>query len=163
MRDEEKRRIVLDQDFLEPLDRIDVEMVRGLVEEQHVGFAHERPREQDLSLRSAGRSRERCLGVEAQVNDDRVDARVDLPSVRRVERVVQAVEIAQRRRRRIRADAMAGLMVACEQKPDLAEPRGDDIEGRAVDVAGNFLLESRNGNAGLTNNLAAVGCYRAVE
>ena len=43
----------LDEEALHPLDRVDVEMVRWLVEEQHVGLAHERAREKGLSLRSS--------------------------------------------------------------------------------------------------------------
>src|SRR5207302_3422373 len=45
VRDEHDRRVEIAQCLLEPLERFDVEMVGGLVEQQHVGSGRERPRE----------------------------------------------------------------------------------------------------------------------
>ena len=47
--------------------------------------------------------------------------------------------------------------------PGVAKSRGDDVEGGAVDVVGDFLLESRHGDSRLSHDLAAVGRHRAVE
>ena len=58
---------------------------------------------------------------------------------------------------------MARLVVAGEQQPEVAEPRGDDVEGAPVDVAGHFLLETRDADARLAHDLAAVGRDGAVE
>ena len=75
---------------------VDVEVVGRLVEQQHVGLPHERAREQRLALAPARRGGERRVGVEAEVLEHRLDARLHLPRVGGVERVMQAVELAQR-------------------------------------------------------------------
>ena len=97
-----QRRAAIDEELLHPLDRVDVEMVRRLVEQEHVGLAHERAREERLSLASARRGGERRVGIEAEVLEHGVDARLHLPRVGGVERVMQAVELAQRRVARVR-------------------------------------------------------------
>ena len=54
----------IEQEVLQPRDRVDVEVVGRLVEQQHVGPAHQRPRQQHLPLPAAGERFERRVGVE---------------------------------------------------------------------------------------------------
>ena len=154
----------LDEKLLHPLDRVDVEMVRRLVEEQHVGLAHQRAREQRLALPSARRGRERRRRrSRPRCDEHRVDARLHLPRVGGVERVVQAIELAQRGVAPLARDAMARLVVAREQAPGVAKPGGYDVEDRSVDVVRDLLLELGDGDSGLTDDLTRVGLHRAVE
>src|SRR6476469_10768201 len=60
-------------------------------------------------------------------------------------------------------DAVARRVIARDELPQLAEPRGDDVERGAGDVVGDLLLEARDRHAGLPHHLAAVGGERAVE
>src|SRR5205085_2683523 len=50
----QKRRALGAQQLLEPEDAVEIEMVRGLVHEQHVGRAHERLRDRQSLLPTAG-------------------------------------------------------------------------------------------------------------
>ena len=163
MRHEQQRHAALDEELLQPLDRVDVQMVRRLVEQQHVGLPHERACEQRLALAAAAGVRERRLGVEAQVHEHRVDARLHLPRVGGVERVVQPVHLLQRRVAAARRDAVARLVIARQQPSQVAQPLGHDVERAAAEIAGDLLLQPCDGDAGLAHDLARVGAHLAVE
>jgi hypothetical protein len=157
VRHEEQRDPALDQELLHPLDRLDVEMVRRLVEQQHARLAHQRPRQQRLPLAPAGERRERRVGVEREVQQHGLDPRLHLPGVGRVERLVQPLQLLQRTVARIGADAQARLVVARQQPPGLAQPLGHHVEGRAVDRLGHLLLQPGDGDAALAHDVARVG------
>jgi len=78
--DHHRAALVGREEALEPADRQDVQVVRGLVEEQHVGASHEHLREEHAELKS---SRERGEGVavrthgNAQTREDRAGARLE--------------------------------------------------------------------------------------
>ena len=66
-------RAVADQELLEPSDRLDVEVVRRLVEQQDVGLGDERPGQQDPAFHPRRQVVEPRVGVEAHPREDRVD------------------------------------------------------------------------------------------
>ena len=73
MRDEHDRGVEAGQRLLEPLERLDVEVVGGLVEQQQVGLGGERARERRARQLAAGERRERAVEVvvdETQAVDD---------------------------------------------------------------------------------------------
>ena len=53
MRHDDQRAGEIEQEILQPVDRFDVEVVGGLVEQEDVRLAEERLREQDLDLVAA--------------------------------------------------------------------------------------------------------------
>ena len=90
MGDQHDGRVELDERLLEPLQRLDVEMVGRLVEQQHVGAGGERAGERGARQLSAGE-------------------RVERP----VEVVVAEAEAARHRRRPVAPQvAAAGLQAA---------------------------------------------------
>ena len=168
MRHEHQRGAAVNQELLHPLHGVHIEVVGGLVEQQDIGLGHQRAREQCLAFASARGRGERCVGVEPQVLEHRLHARVQLPGVRAVERVVQAVEFAHGAGAGVRAfgvctDVVRGLMVAGEQAPQISEPCGDHVVRGSVDVARDFLFQARHGDAGLAHDVAGVGEQRPVE
>ena len=73
MGDDDDRPLELAQEFLEPADREDVEVVRGLVEEEDIRRACEDLRQQHPELEAAGEGRERPavdLAGEAEALED---------------------------------------------------------------------------------------------
>ncbi len=73
MGDEDDRGVEVDEVGLEPLQRGDVEVVGGLVEEQQVGSAGQRPRQRGAGQLATGEGREPplgLLGVEAEPAQD---------------------------------------------------------------------------------------------
>ncbi len=163
MGDEEQRDAARDEELLHPLDGVHVEMIGRFVEQEDVGLAHEGAGEQRLTLASSRGARERHVGVEAEMLKHRLDARVHLPGVGRIERVVQSVELAKRGVAVIGGHAMAGAMITGEQISSVAQARRHDVEGGAGDVLRNVLLEPGDGQACLTNDLAVIGPDRPVE
>ena len=63
VRDEDDRGVERSQHALEPLERLDVEVVRRLVEQQQVGLRGERARERGARQLAAGEGRERPVEV----------------------------------------------------------------------------------------------------
>ena len=53
MRDDDQRAVVAAEELLEPVDRVEVQVVGRLVEQQRLGMAVERLRQQDAHLLSA--------------------------------------------------------------------------------------------------------------
>ena len=74
MGDEHERAAVAEQEVFEPADRLDVEVVRRLVEQQDVGLVDDRPGQQDAPLHPRGQVGELRVGVEPDPRDDGLDA-----------------------------------------------------------------------------------------
>ena len=70
---EDERPAEPEQVILEPADRLDVEVVRRLVEQQGVGLADQRSGEQDPALHPRGERLERGVGVDLHPREDAVD------------------------------------------------------------------------------------------
>ena len=156
MRHEHERGAAVDEELLHPLHRLDIEMVGGFIQQQDVGLPHECAREQRLSLAAAGRRLEWRIGVETEVLEDSVHARLHFPRVGGVERMMQAVELLERRVAGVLSDAMTGVVVASQQEAGLSQSRSDDVERGALDIVRNLLLEPTHGHAGLAHHVTTV-------
>jgi hypothetical protein len=71
----------IEQQFLEPVDRLDVEMVGRLVEQQHIRIEHERTRKQHAALHTTGLRGERGIFRQVEPRQHVRDAALDVPSV----------------------------------------------------------------------------------
>ena len=76
MRDEHDRGVERLQVRLEPLERLDVEVVGRLVEQQQVGIAGQRPRQRGARELAAGERRQRAVEVRV-AEPEPVQRRVD--------------------------------------------------------------------------------------
>ena len=94
VRHEQKRRPAVDEKILNPFDGVDVEMIRRLIEQQHIGLPNEGAGQQGLSLSPTRGVGKRGVGLERQMRKDGVDTSLHLPRVGAIERVVQTVEFA---------------------------------------------------------------------
>ena len=74
--DEDDRAAVAQQERLQPADRLDVEVVGRLVQEQDVGIVDEGPGQQHAALHPRGELREPGVRVEPDPGDDRLHAMV---------------------------------------------------------------------------------------
>ena len=81
---------VLLEEALEPLDRLGVEVVGGLVEQQQVGVLEQQPGERDAALLAAGQRRDvGVVGRAAQRVHRDVDVALEAPRVRGVDLVLE--------------------------------------------------------------------------
>ena len=87
----------LQQPF-EPADGGEVEMVGGLVEQQHVGLSGQRPRQRDALLPAAGQRSDQRVGGQLEPRQHRIDAIAERPAADRVEPRVQRVDGRERAR-----------------------------------------------------------------
>ena len=90
--DEDDRALVGAQEALEPRDRLEVEVVGRLVEQQHVGLAQQQLREREAHLPAAGELVGEPLEVrllEAEAEEHRARVGLDRVAAERLEAVVQ--------------------------------------------------------------------------
>ena len=128
--DDERAAVVVGEEGLEPADREDVEVVRRLVEQEHVGARDEDLREQDAQLEAAGERRERLLldgERDAEALEDGRGARLERVAVVRAEDVLDVREAA-----RVGAVVDDAVLLA-ERLPDDGVALHREVEdGRAV-------------------------------
>ncbi len=106
------------QQLLEPGDRVQVQVVGGLVEQQHLGHGHQRLRQRDALLHAAGQAADVARAVQVQLRQRGVDALLPGPGVQRLDARLQRVEVVARRMR----------LVARAQRLGLGHAFADDVE-----------------------------------
>jgi hypothetical protein len=148
---------------LHPLDGVDVEVVGGLVEQQHVGRAHKGARQQRLAGASARGLLDARLGIKREVLEYGLHAQMELPTVGRVHRLVQAIELAQGTVVGVRRQRVTGVMVARQQRAQLTESAGRHIENAAVELLGDVLLQPRHAHRALAHHAPLIGRHGAIE
>ncbi len=147
----------------EPLDALDVEVVRRLVEEQHVPVAHQELRERrsvDAGLRR-GRRRRPPTGCPTRAADDVADLRVARPLVLREvadhgradrgsgREHVALVEVPDRQPAAVRDPAGVGLQTLREQREQrrlaVAVPADDADAVALVEAEGDAVEDDTGG------------------
>ena len=151
--DRDDRALVLGQVLLEPRDRLGVEVVGGLVEQQQVGRPQQQPAQRHAAALAAGELRDvGVAGRQAQRVHRVVELRVEVPGVGRFDLRLDAAELL---------GGLVGvvggeLVEAVEQRLRL----GDAVLDVAVHVLGlvemRLLLEHADGRPGRELRLAAV-------
>jgi hypothetical protein len=84
----------VDQQLLQPLDRVQVQVVGGFVEQQDIGLAHQRLGECDAFAGSAGQRADLRLWVQMQAMQGLLDALLPVPAVLRLNRALQGIEVS---------------------------------------------------------------------
>ena len=83
------------RNVFEPRDRVDVEMVGRLVEQQHVGLGDERPRQQHAAPPAARQRVDDRVGRQIEARQHQLDALLDAPAVALFELVLQPAELLE--------------------------------------------------------------------
>jgi hypothetical protein len=167
VRDEDHGRVDRLQQLLEPLDRLDVEVVRRLVEQQQVGLRRERAGERRARQLAAREGRERPVEVvvgEAEAADDArravapvVAARVLEPCLRRGVTSERAPVVVAAGHRRLQLPQLR--LDRCE----VGRPGQDVIAQRPSARGRRTLVVQRDPRALLEGELAALERRFAVE
>ena len=84
-----------------------------------------------------------------------LDAGVDLPGIGAVEGIVQAAELPHRCVGGVNLYAVTGVVILGQETTGGTKTGGDDVEERSRDAFRHFLVEARDGDAGLSHQLAA--------
>ena len=142
--DQHAARIIL-QEALEPLDHVDVEMVRRLVEEQKIRLAQQRLRQADARLLAAGEVRDILLEVlfgETEAKGHAADAALVIVAAEQFEALDDLAVSLHRLFRMVDGNLLLERLLA------LAE-RNDIIKG-----AQEFLVERASAEVGLLLDIA---------
>ena len=150
MRDEDEAERRRAQKFLEPLDCRNIEVVRRLVEQQHVGRTHQRLREQHAALHASRQRGEVGVGGKFQAFEHLRDAAIQVPPVLRLDLRLHGAECVE-------IVHFEEMVVVREQGAEIAETLCDDIEHAAVRILRHFLRELRDAHAALHAHLAVIG------
>ena len=139
MADEQHAAPVLAQERLKPLRHADVEMVRRLVEKEEIRLAHERLRETDARLLSAGE----MLDVLREIRLGKAEAERDAAQAALVVVAAEALEAVERAAvRRERLLVLRALQLLLERRLFRAE-RDDIVKGRAELLVERAAVERR--------------------
>lgn len=96
VRDGDDAALEVDQQLFEPFDRIEVEVVGGFVEQQHVGSGHERLRQCHTLAGSARQCADARAAVQMQAVERLVDALLPVPGIEGLDLRLQRVEVESR-------------------------------------------------------------------
>ena len=138
------------EEAFQPGDRLDVEMVGGLVQQQDVGIADQRLRQQHAPLHAAGQCGEVGLVRQFEPLEHLLHAAVQVPAV-------LGFDLRLRFAHRVHVAVVHGMVVAREQLAQVAQAFGDHIEHRALRVLRHLLRHARDDHAVLHADLAVVG------
>ena len=153
MGDEEERPRERREEVLQPADRVDVEVVGRLVEEQDVGLRDERLAEQRAPPPAAGERSSTFGRRQRQARDHHLDLLLEPPAVALLELVLQP---PQRLERACVASCetlvSATATAACawynrHQRPEFAEAGGDLLEDGPRPRERNVLIQPRHAQA----------------
>ena len=114
------------QEFFEPGDRLDVQMIGRFVEQQQVGRAHERLRKQHAPLHTAGQCGEVQVFGQPQAHEHLRYAAIEIPAMLRFDLRLHRTE-----RAKVAGMLRDQMVVAREQRAEIAEPRCDHVEHAA--------------------------------
>ena len=136
VRDRDDRARVLLQEVLEPGDRLGVEVVRRLVEEQQVGRLQQQPAQRDAAALAAGQRRHVGVGRRQAQRVHRVlELRVEVPGAGGLDRVLHARLLGEE------LVHLLGRHLLAELRVDLVEARQQRARRRdaLLDVAEHGL------------------------
>ncbi len=161
VRHEQQRAGELPQGVFQPSDRVDVEMVRRLVEEEQIGFGDERLAEQRAAAPTARQLTERTVGWQRQARHDGLDTLLEPPPVAFLELVL---ELAKPSKPLIRFRHLhRRLVVLRNERAELPQPRGHFFEHRSIRGARDILIEARHPEPRGSPDRSAVRRYVARD
>ena len=147
---------IFEQPRFEPRDRVDVEMVGRLVEDEDVRLGDERARQQHAPAPAAGQRVDGHVARQAEAIEHHLDALLHPPAVPFVELVLQPAEALEGRGRGVVRDVVRRVVIGGDHLAQRAEALGDDVEHRLRGRERHVLLEARDDHPGLAPDGAGI-------
>ena len=163
VRDEDDRARVVGQEVLEPRDRVDVEMVRRLVEEQEVRLRHERPREQHPPAPPARQRVDDGVGRQTQPGEDELHPLLEAPAVAFFQFMLEPPEALERCLACGLGDVYRGVVIRHHEGAQAAEAFGDHVEHREMGRQRHVLVQARHAQVRLAPHRARIGLLLAAQ
>ena len=116
------------QEILQPGDRLDVEMVGRLVQQQQVRLAHQRPGQQHPPLHPAGEARHGRLGRQLETGDHLLGALLQFPASPLLQGVLGRQQFGKQPLVATFGQESAEVMIAAQPLAGRPQPPGDHLE-----------------------------------
>ncbi len=129
MGDQHHAALESDQQLLEPGDRVQVQVVGGFVEQQHLGHGHQRLRQGDTLLHAAGQAADVARAVQMQLRQRGVHTLLPVPGIEGLDARLQRIQIVVRRMQ----------LVARAQRTSFSHAFADDVEDAVRRLEQRFL------------------------
>ena len=128
MSDEHHDAWIVCEIVFEPTDGIDVEVIRGLVEQQHVGLTDERACQQHSSPPTAREAVDHGIGRQVEARQDEFDALFEPPAVNVLELLLKNTQLLQRRLRWQSRHLERGTVIVGHERRQIAQSFGNHLE-----------------------------------
>ena len=145
-----------EQEVLQPFDGRDVQVVGGLVQQQHVGRTHQRLRQQHATLHAAGQRGEVGIAVQLQARQGLAHARVQVPAVAGLDALLRAGH-------GFGIPVVRGVVEGGQLRAEVAQAFGDHVEHGTFGVLRHGLGQARHAQGVAPAHLAVVGRDFAVQ
>ena len=149
VRDEDDRTGVLGEKGFEPLDRRDVEVIRRLVQQEHIRLRDQRAREQDTAAPPTRQGVDDGVRRQAEMRQDEFDPLLYAPAVPLFELVLQNAQAVEERLGPVLRDLERDVVVGTDQRAEVTEPIRHHVEHGAGVGKRHILLEARHANTRL--------------
>lgn len=151
--------LVLGEVLLQPVHRLGVEVVGGLVEEQQVGLLEEELAERDAALLTAGEVGDGPVaGRAAQGVHGLLELGVEVPGVRVVQLLLQLAHLFEQRVGVVGRHLLGDLVEPVELALDLGDAVLHVLQDRLRLVQRRLLEQDADGVAGVRNASPFEGC-----
>ena len=141
----------IDQQVFQPFDRVEVQVVGGLVQQQHVGPAHQRLGQRDPLFRAAGQCGDHGILVQVQPMQGLLDPLLPVPAVLVFDRALQFVQVS----------VAGGVQV--DPGDDVGDSRAGGLEHGRIGFEHRLLRHVRDAHPGLQLQNAVVGFFHAGQ
>ena len=139
--DEQQCALKTDQEFFQPGDAVDVEMVGRLVEQQQIRLHHQGARQHHPPLHPARERLELRLAIESEPRDDALGALLDLPAALILQLMLKLGQPCQILLARVGSQRMRAGEILVHQRAQLAEPGGHHLEDAGIDIPRHLLRQ----------------------
>ena len=127
MRDKNDRAGVIFKELLEPVDGIDVQVIGGLIQQEHLGLPHQGARQDHPPLLSAGKLGKVLFGVELHPGNDTLSLMVQLPAAGTVDLALDHIQATHKFRTGVSMQPVADVVILGQKLGAFAQAGEDDI------------------------------------
>ncbi len=131
-------------------------MVGGLVQQQQVGFGHQRARQGHALDAAARQARNLCRGIESETRQHVLDTLVEAPALGRLDRVLQCIKAGHGLGAGLLGHREHRRMVFDQQLRSLTEAIGHGAEDIALEIEVGLLRHVRGHHARLAPDRAII-------
>ena len=139
----------VDQQTLQPLDRVQVQVVGRLVEQQHLRLRHQGLRQRNPFFSAAGERADHRVGVQVQAVKRFCDSLLPVPAVQRLDFALHGVQVA------------VALAILFNQMAHTLQAHADRLKHRGLRVQAGFLGHIGDAGVALYLQHAVVGLFHA--